>query len=264
MAIDPSAQVHPSAVVEAGAAVGPGCRIGPFCVIGGDVTLGADVVLHSHVALAGFTRIGDGTIVWPFASIGHAPQDLKYRGERTALIVGARNRIREQVTMNPGTEGGGGVTRVGDGNLFMVGVHVGHDCIVGDNCILANNATLGGHVTLESDVILGGLSAVQQFVRIGRGAMLGGMAGAAADVIPYGMVIGERARLAGLNLTGLKRRGVGRETIHEFRAAYGEIFDAAAEGNLQDRAAAAVERRPDNPLVRDVAEFLAADRSGRS
>ncbi len=256
MLIDPSAQIHPTAVIETGAAIGPKCRIGPYCVIGGEVELGAEVVLHSHVVIAGVTRIGDATAIWPFASIGHAPQDLKFRGERTELIIGARNRIREHVTLNPGTEGGGGVTRIGDGNLLMVGVHVGHDCHVGDGCVMANNATLGGHVTLEDNVILGGLSAVQQFVRVGRGAMIGGMAGAAADVIPYGMVIGARAHLAGLNLTGLKRRGAPREVIHELRAAYGEIFDAADAGNLQERAAAAAERRAGNALVREVVEFL--------
>lgn len=252
--------IHPTAVIEAGARIGAGCRIGPYCVIGPDVTLAEGVILHSHVAIAGVTSIGAGTEIWPFASIGSAPQDLKYNGERTELIIGARNRIREYATLNPGTAGGGGITRVGDGNLLMVSIHVGHDCQIGDGCILVNNATLSGHVTLEDSVILGGLSAVHQFCRIGRGAMVGGMAGVVADVIPYGMVVGERGHLGGLNLTGLKRRGVGREMIHGLRAAYGEIF-AAGEGTLQSRAAAVGAARQDNPLVRDVTDFIAADSS---
>lgn len=260
MAIDPAAEIHPTAVIEAGAEIGPRCRIGPYCVIGPEVVLADDVVLHSHVAVAGITRIGAGTMIYPFASIGHAPQDLKYRGERTELLIGARNRIREHVTLNPGTEGGGGVTRIGDGNLLMVGVHVGHDCVIGSGVIMANNATLGGHVVIEDGAVLGGLSAVQQFVRIGRGAMIGGMSGVPADVIPYGMVVGERAHLAGLNLVGLRRRGVERDAIHGLRAAYGEIFETA-EGALQERAAAALARRSDNPLVREVADFLGGDSS---
>jgi UDP-N-acetylglucosamine acyltransferase len=258
--IHPEAVVHPTAIVEPGAVIGAGCRIGPFCVVGPEVVLAEEVTLHSHVAVAGITRIGASTQIYPFASIGHAPQDLKYRGERTELIIGARNRIREHVTLNPGTEGGGGVTRIGDGNLLMVGVHVGHDCIVGSGIVMANNATLGGHVVVEDGAVLGGLSAVQQFVRIGRGAMIGGMSGVPADVIPYGMVVGERAHLAGLNLVGLRRRGVERDAIHGLRAAYGEIFETA-EGALQERAAAALERRSDNPLVREVAEFLGGDSS---
>ena len=262
MAIDPSAEVHRTAIVEEGASIGPGCRIGPYCVIGPEVALAAGVTLHSHVVVEGITRIGEGTEIWPFASVGTAPQDLKYRGERTELIIGARNRIREHATLNPGTAGGGGVTRVGDGNLLMMSIHVGHDCILGSGIVLANNATLGGHVTVEDNVILGGLAAVHQFVRLGKGAMVGGMAAVVADVIPYGMVVGERAHLAGLNLTGLKRRGVDRATIHGLRGAYGEIF-AGGAGSLQERAAAAAERRADNPLVREVADFLSGD-SARS
>ncbi len=261
MTIDASAQVHPTAVVEPGATIGPGCRIGPYCVIGPDVRLGPGVTLHSHVALAGVTRIGDGTEIWPFASIGSAPQDLKYQGERTELIIGARNRIREYATLSPGTAAGGGVTRVGDDNLLMMSIHVGHDCVIGNGVILVNNATLSGHVVIEDGAILGGLSAVHQFCRIGRGAMIGGMAGVAADVIPYGMVVGERAHLAGLNLVGLKRRGVDRATIHGLRAAYGELFGAGVGGTLQERAAAAAAARGDNPLVREVVDFVAADSS---
>lgn len=261
MAIDPSAEIHPTAVIEDGASIGPGCRIGAYCVIGPEVRLGVGLWLHSHVVISGVTTIGDGTEIWPFASVGSAPQDLKFRGEHTELIIGARNRIREYATLNPGTEGGGGVTRVGDDNLMMMSIHVGHDCQIGNHVILVNNATLSGHVIVEDNVILGGLSAVHQFCRIGRGAMIGGMAGVAADVIPYGMVVGDRAHLAGLNLVGLKRRGVERAAIHGLRAAYAEIFEAKGEGNLQERAAAVAEARAGNALVREVAEFIAADSS---
>lgn len=254
--------LHPTAIVEPGARIGAGCRIGPYCVIGPDVTLAEGVILHSHVAIAGVTSIGAGTEIWPFASIGSAPQDLKYDGERTELIIGAKNRIREYATLNPGTVQGGGVTRVGDGNLLMTSIHVGHDCVVGDGVILVNNATLSGHVVVEDNVIVGGLSAVHQFCRIGRGAMIGGMTGVVADVIPYGMVVGERGHLGGLNLVGLKRRGADRAAIHGLRAAYAEIF-GAGEGTLQSRAAAVAAVRADNPLVQEVAAFFAAD-SARS
>jgi acyl-ACP--UDP-N-acetylglucosamine O-acyltransferase len=218
-----TAAIHPSAVVDPAATLGQGVRIGPFCVVGPDVILGDGVELVSHVCVAGVTTIGARTKVWPFASLGHQPQDLKYRGERTRLEIGADNMIREHVTMNPGTAQGGDVTRVGDHGLYMVGVHVGHDCIVGDHVILANNATLGGHVEVGDHAVLGGISAVHQKVRIGAGAMVGGMTGVEKDVIPYGLAIGDRARLAGLNLVGLKRRGVPHEEIHTVRAAYRAI-----------------------------------------
>ena len=259
MSIDVTAEIHPTAIVEDGAEIGPRCRIGPYCVIGTDVTLGADVVLESHVAVAGITRIGNGTRIWPFASIGHAPQDLKYSGERTELVIGARNRIREHSTMNPGTVGGGGVTRIGDDNLLMMGCHVAHDCIVGNRVIMANNATLGGHCVVEDFVVMGGICGVHQFVRLGTGCMVGGMTGVAADVIPYGMVIGDRGELSGLNLVGLKRRNVERSQIHGLRAAFRDLFDG--EGTLQSRAAAVAVRHKGNPLVAEVARFITADSS---
>jgi UDP-N-acetylglucosamine acyltransferase len=263
MTIDAGADIHPTAIVAEEARIGPGARIGPFCVIGPDVSIGADVVLRSHVVIDGVTTIGEATEIWPFASIGSAPQDLKYRGERTELIIGARNRIREYATLNPGTEGGGGVTRVGDDNLLMMSIHVGHDCQIGNGVILVNNATLSGHVVVEDNAILGGLSAVHQFCRIGRGAMIGGMTGVAADVIPYGMVVGERGHLAGLNLTGLKRRGVERSEIHALRAAYGALFGPRGVGTLQERAAAVAEESGDVALVREVVDFVTRD-SARS
>jgi UDP-N-acetylglucosamine acyltransferase len=259
MTIHPTAEVHPTAVIEDGAGIGAGCRIGPWCVIGPRVALGPGVTLHSHVAIAGRTRIGEGTTVFPFASIGHAPQDLKFGGEDTELVIGARNTIREHVTMNPGTAGGGGLTAIGDDNLFMVATHVAHDCRIGSHVIMANNATLGGHVIVEDYVILGGLAAVHQFVRLGRGAMIGGLAGVVADVIPYGSVMGERAHLAGLNLVGLKRRGAERADINGLRAAFDAMF--AGEGTLQDRVRRAGEAHPGNPLISEIVDFVTTETS---
>lgn len=261
MSIDPSAEIHQTAVIEPGAGIGPRCRIGPYCVVGPLVRLEADVVLKSHVALDGITSIGAGTQVFPFASLGHIPQDLKYAGEPTELVIGARNRIREHVTMNPGTAGGGGVTSVGDDNLFMVGVHVAHDCRIGNRVVMANNATLAGHVVVEDNVILGGLSAVHQHVRLGRAAMIGGMAGVVADVIPFGSVTGERAHLAGLNLIGLKRAGTGRAQIHGLRNAFAEMFSGT--GTLQERARDVAATHADNPLVAELVAFVTED-SARS
>ena len=257
MAIHPTAELHPTAVVEPGAEIGPNCRLGAYTVVGPEVALGPGVTLHSHVAVAGATRIGEGTIIFHFASIGHIPQDLKFGGERVELVIGARNRIREHCTMNPGTAGGGGVTRVGDDCLFMMGTHVAHDCLIGNEVIMANNATLAGHCVVEDRVVMGGLCAVHQRVRLGRGAMIGGLAGVVADVIPYGSVMGERAHLAGLNLVGLKRAGAGREAIHELRAAFAEIFEGA--GTLQERVRAAEARHEGNPLVMEIVRFITAE-----
>ncbi|ADZ70529.1 acyl-ACP--UDP-N-acetylglucosamine O-acyltransferase [Polymorphum gilvum] len=249
------ASIHPTAVIEDGAVLADDVRVGPYCTIGSRVTLGAGVVLESHVVIAGCTTIGPRTHVYPFASLGHRPQDLKYAGEDTALEIGADNQIREHVTMNPGTEGGGGLTRVGDRCLFMVGSHVGHDCRVGNSAIFANNATLAGHVEVDDFAILGGLSAVRQWSRIGAHAIVGGMTGVEFDVIPFGSVIGDRARLAGLNLVGLKRRGFPREQIHALRAAYRALFETE-EGTLRERARRLAEEQTDEPLVRMVTDFI--------
>ena len=202
--------IHPTAVIEDGAELGANVEVGPYSIVGAEVSLGDGVRLHSHVVVGGQTTIGPGTEIFPFASIGLAPQDLKYAGEKSTLTIGARVRIREHVTMNPGTEGGGLITSVGDDCLFMVGSHVAHDCIVGNNVILANNATIAGHVQVGDFAILGGLSAVHQFVRIGAHSMIGGMSGIEQDLIPYGSAMGERARLRGLNLVGIKRRDYSR------------------------------------------------------
>ncbi len=251
--------VHPSALVAEGAARGAGVEIGPFCVVGPDVRLGEGVRLASHVVVAGRTTIGPGTRIWPFASLGHPPQDLKYEGEESYLEIGARCMIREHVTANPGTRGGGLYTRVGDGCLLMVGAHVGHDCQLGHSVILANNATLGGHVEVGDHVFLGGLSAVHQFVRIGAHAMVGGMTGVEKDVIPFGSVIGNRAELGGLNIVGLKRRGYPRDVIHALRAAYREVF--YGEGSLAERAARAAEAHRGVEAVEQMVAFILADSS---
>lgn len=232
--IDPSADIHPSAVVETGAAIGPECRIGPFCVIGPEVVLGARSVLKSHVVLSGWTEIGAECEIFPFASVGAVPQDKKFGGERTRLVVGDRNRIREGVTMNTGTRGGGGVTRVGDDGLFLTGSHVAHDATIGDRVVLVNHAAIGGHCVIEDDVIVGGLSGIHQFVRIGKGAIIGAVTMVPHDVIPHGLVQGPRGALDGLNLVGLKRRGVSRADITALRAAFQAL--AQGEGAFQDRA----------------------------
>lgn len=230
-----TSSIHPSAIIAEGATIGADVTIGPYCVVGPQVTLGDRVRLVSHVAVDGETEIGEDTEIFPFASIGHRPQDKKFNGENSRLIIGKRNVIREHVTMNPGTEGGGLITRVGDDCLFMASSHIAHDCMIGNHVILANNATLAGHVHVGDGVILGGLSAVHQFARIGAYAFIGGMAAVEKDVIPYGMVIGERAHLAGLNLVGLKRRNVEREAIHALRNLYKQLF-LQTGGTLNDRA----------------------------
>ncbi len=251
--------VHPSAIVEPGAELGEGVAIGPFCHVGPDVRLGDGVALLSHAVVWGRTTIGPRTRVWPFASLGHQPQDLKYEGEESTLEIGADCMIREHVTANPGTKGGGLHTRIGERCLLMVGAHVGHDCQIGSGVILANNATLAGHVEIGDHAFLGGLSAVHQFVRIGPHAMVGGMSGVEKDVIPFGSVIGNRAELGGLNIVGLKRRGFPREVIHALRAAYREIF--FGEGPLAERAARAAEAHRGVEAIEQMVAFILADSS---
>ncbi len=251
------ASIHPSAVVEDGAALGEGVQVGPFCHVGGDVRLADGCVLHSHVAVAGRTEIGPHTRIFPFASVGHPPQDLKYAGEPSTLEIGADNIIREHVTLNPGTKGGGMRTVVGDGNLFMMGAHVAHDCRVGDGCVMANNATLGGHVVLEDGAIIGGLAAVHQFVRVGAYAMIGGLSAVVQDVIPYGMVFGDRATLQGLNWVGLRRAGTDRETLARLRKAFRCLFDS--EGPIGERIDAVSAEYGADPTVRRIVEFMGAE-----
>ena len=248
------ANIHATAVVDPNADLGADIEIGPFCLVGPQVKLGHGVVLHSHVAVAGRTTIGDSCQVFPFASVGQIPQDQKYHGEQSSLEIGSHTVIREYVTVNPGTAGGGLVTRVGSHCLLMVGAHVAHDCQVGDHVILVNNATLAGHVTIGDHAILGGLCAVHQFVRIGAYGFVGGMSGVEKDVIPFGMVLGNRAYLSGLNIVGLKRHGFPRDQIHELRQAYRMLF--SSEGTLMERLEDVENMFASNPLVRQITEFI--------
>lgn len=253
-------RIHPSAIIEDGAKIGADVSIGPFCHIGPHVTLGDNVHLHSHVVLSGLTEVGEATEIHPFAVIGGIPQDLKFKGEETRLVIGARNRIREHVTMNTGTEGGGGVTRIGDDGLFMAGCHIAHDAHVGNRVIVVNNAALAGHCVIEDDVIIGGLSGVHQWVRIGQGAIIGAVTMVTNDVIPYGLVQAPRGVLDGLNLVGLKRRGVPRADITALRAAFQML--AQGEGAFQDRARRLGDETQ-SAYVRQIVAFVTAgsDRS---
>lgn len=253
---DPDAgpQIHPSAVVAHAARLGRGVVVGPFCMVGPDVELGDGVRLVSHVAVAGHTRVGDGTRVFPFASLGHEPQDLKFRGELSELVIGRDCVIREGVTMNPGTAAGGLLTRVGDRSVFLAQSHVAHDCRVGDDVIFSNNVMLAGHCIVGDNAILGGGAAVHQFVRLGRSSFIGGLAGVEHDVIPFGIALGNRAHLAGLNVVGLKRRGFSRETIHDLRRAYKLLF--AAPGTLKERCEAVAAEFGGHEQADEILAFL--------
>ncbi len=250
----PKGNVHPTAIIEDGAKVGADVRVGPYCVVGSEVALGDGVELLSHVVVAGRTSIGARTRIFPFASIGHQPQDLKYKGEPSTLSVGSDCLIREGVTMNPGTEGGGMQTEVGDRCAFLANSHVGHDCKVGDNVILSNNVMLAGHVTVGPHVIIGGGAAIIQFSRVGAHAFLGGMSGLENDLIPYGMALGNRAHLSGLNIVGLQRRGFSRDDIHNLRRAYRALF--ADEGTLMERVADVEAEFADHPIVKEIVAFI--------
>jgi UDP-N-acetylglucosamine acyltransferase len=251
--------IHQTAVIYDNAKIGENIKIGPYSIVGPDVELADGVVLDSHVVVNGHTKIGANTKIFPYASIGSPPQDMKYKGEPSRLVIGCNNIIRENVTMNPGTEGGGMLTEIGNNCLFMVGSHVAHDCMIGDHVVLVNNATLGGHVTLDEWVIIGGLSAVHQFARVGRHAMVGGMTGVEHDVIPYGSVTGNRARLQGLNIVGLKRRGFDRDQIHELRNAYRLLF--APEGTMAERLDDVAKLFSENELIMEIVRFISADSS---
>ncbi len=260
MSISATAILHPTAHIEPGAVIGDGTRIGAFSLIGAEVTLGAGVEVKSHAVITGWTDIGAGSVIFPFATVGEIPQDLKFAGERTRLIVGARCRIREGATLNTGTAGGGGVTRVGDDCLLMTGAHVGHDAVLGDRVILANQVAVAGHCVIGDDVIIGGLSGIHQFVRIGRGAIIGAVTMVTNDVLPFGLVQGPRGILDGLNLVGLKRRGVERADITAMRAAYQML--AQGEGSFLDRTRRLAEET-ESVYVREMTDFIlsASDRS---
>jgi UDP-N-acetylglucosamine acyltransferase len=254
---EPAAQateIHPTAIVEPGAKIGEGVRIGPFCHVGPNVELGAHSQLVSHVVLAGHTTIGPRARIFPFASVGHAPQDLKYAGEPTVLVVGSDCTVREGVTLNPGTAHGTSRTVVGDRCVFLANSHVAHDCVLGHNVIMSNNVMLGGHCKIGDYVILGGGAGVHQFVRIGAHAFIGGLSGVENDVIPYGMALGNRAHLAGLNIIGLKRRGFTRDQIHDIRRAYRLLF--ADEGTLKERVEDVAEEFSTHPFVHEILDFI--------
>ncbi len=252
----PETQIHPAAIVEEGAKIGQGCQIGPFCHIGPDVEIGDRGVLKSHVVVTGDTSIGEDCTIFPFACIGEIPQDLKFKGEKTKLVIGDRSRIRENVTINTGTGGGGGITRVGDDALFMAGCHIAHDVQIGDRVIVVNNAAVAGHCLIDDDVIIGGLSGIHQFVRIGKGAIIGAVTMVTNDVIPYGLVQASRGELDGLNLIGLKRKGVARSDITALRTAFQML--AQGEGAFQDRAKRLGEET-DSEYVQQIVDFVTAN-----
>jgi UDP-N-acetylglucosamine acyltransferase len=250
MAIDPTARV------AAGARIGESVEIGPYCLIGPQAELARGVRLLSHVNVTGVTAIGEGTVVYPFSSLGTPPQSVRYHGGATRLVIGSRCELRESVTMNTGTEEGGGITRVGDRCSFMVGSHVGHDCQVGDDVTLANNAVLGGHVEVGDFTFLGGHVAIHQFVRVGEGVMMAGMSAARDDIIPFGFALGQTGALVGLNIVGLRRRGATKAEMHRIRRAYRSLF--FVEGRIAERVDAVAREFPDDPMVGKIIAFIRA------
>ncbi len=249
--------IHKSSVVDKKAKIGNNVKVGPFCYIGPNVELQEDVELISNVHIEGNTKIGKGTKIFPFASIGTIPQDLKYKGESNSVLIGEKNMIREYVTINPGTEGGGGKTIIGNNCLFMISSHIAHDCKVGSNVVIANNVPLGGHVTLEDSVVIGGNSAVQQFTRIGRLAMIGGMTGVLKDVIPFGLSFGNRNYLQGINLIGLRRKKYENKKILELDKAYKKIFSSE---KFHENLAKINGEFKENDLVKEVIDFIEKDK----
>ena len=249
--------IHKTAIIDSKAKISENVKVGPYTVIGPNVEIGENTEIYSHVNISGYTKIGKNNKIYPFASIGNDPQDLKYDGEKTNLEIGDNNKIREYVTMNPGTKGGGGLTKIGNNCLFMVSAHIAHDCLVGNNVILANNVPLGGHAHVDDYAIVGGNSAVQQFTRVGRGAMIGGMCGVVRDVIPYGIAHGNRSILQGLNLIGLRRKNIPNKEIMILSDAYKEIFKSE---NLTENLSNLSNEFKDNELVAEVIEFIEKDK----
>ena len=249
--------IHPTSIVDSKAKISKSAKIGPYSIIGENVEIGDEVEISSHVNIDGMTKIGEGTKIFPFSSIGTAPQDLKFKGELSSLIIGKNNTIREYVTINPGTESGGGITSIGDNCLFMISSHIAHDCKIGNNVIIANNVPLGGHVIIEDSVIIGGNSAVQQFTRIGRLAMIGGMTGVLKDVIPFGLSFGNRNYLRGINLIGLKRKKYENKKILELDEAFKKIFSSK---NLHENLSKINGEYKGNDLVTEVINFISKDK----
>ena len=248
--------IHKTAIIDARAKIASNVEIGPYCVIGPNVEIDENTIIQSHVNISANTKIGKENNIYPFVSIND-PQDLKYNGEKTNLIIGNNNKIREHVTINPGTAGGGGKTVIGDNCLFMISSHIAHDCQVGNNVIIANNVPLGGHAIIEDDVVIGGNSAVQQFTRIGKMAMIGGMTGVLHDVIPYGLSTGNRNSLQGLNLIGLRRAKFENKDILGLSEAYKEIF---ATKNINQNINKLEASHHENPLVKNVINFITKDK----
>lgn len=246
--------IHPTALIAAGARIAEGVEIGPWCTVGADVELAAGVRLISHVVVEGHTIIGAGAVLYPFSTVGLAPQDLKYKNEPTRVEIGERTLIREHVTIHRGTPNGAGITRVGADCMLMNVVHVAHDCTIGNGVIIANNVVMGGHVQIGDNAVIGGSSAIHQFVRIGRAAMIGGVSGVEADVVPFGVVLGNRARLAGLNVIGMRRRGFDRAQIHAVRAAFREMFWGG--GVFAERVAAVRARMAGDKLIDEMLAFM--------
>ena len=249
--------IHNTAIIDTQAKIHKNVKVGPFSVIGANVEIEENTEIQSHVSILGNTKIGKNNQIYPFASIGNDPQDLKFQGEETKLEIGNDNKIREYVTINPGTNGGGGITKVGNNCLFMVSAHIAHDCFVGDNVILANSVPLGGHAYIEDNVIIGGNSAVQQFTRVGRSAMIGGMCGVVRDIIPYAMVHGNRSKLQGLNLIGLRRKNIPNKDIIILSDAYKEIFK---NENLTDNLNNLDKDLRKHKLVSEVLNFIEKDK----
>ncbi len=245
--------IHPTAIVSAGARVAPDATVGPWCTVGPDVEIAGGATLVSHVVVDGHSTIGAGAMLYPFCTVGLAPQDLKYKGEPTRCEIGPRTQIREHCTVHRGTVTGSGVTRVGADCLLMAVVHVAHDCVLGDGVIIANNVVMGGHVEIGDGAVIGGAAALHQFVRIGRAAMVGGVSGVEADVVPFGSVVGNRARLAGLNVIGLRRRGVDRAQLHTIRAAFRTLF--GGDGVFAQRLEAVRTQYADEPFVKEMLDF---------
>ncbi len=253
-------QIHPTAIVENGAKIGDNVFIGAYSIIGKDVIIGDGTTIKPHVVIEGITEVGKNNTIFQFSSIGTVPQDLKFAGELSKTIIGDNNSIREFVTIHAGTQDGIMETRIGDRCLIMAYCHIAHDCVVGSDVVLANNATLAGHVTVADNVIIGGLSAIHQFVRIGKSAIIGGMSGVESDVIPYGAVMGERANLAGLNLVGLKRQNLDKAEINALRSFYKKLF-AKNEQSLSSRVDNLTDEYQGNTLVEDVIKFLKSETS---
>jgi UDP-N-acetylglucosamine acyltransferase len=249
--------IHKTAIVDPKAKISSSVNVGPYSIIGPNVEIGEDTDINSHVSIAGHTKIGKNNKIYPFASIGNDPQDLKFKGEISSLEIGDNNKIREYVSINPGTDGGSGVTKIGNNCLFMVSSHVAHDCNIGNNIVVVNNVAIGGHVHIEDNAIIGGNSAVHQFIRIGKFAMIGGMCAVIRDVIPYGLVHGNRSILQGINLIGLRRNNISNQDIALLSNAYKELFKSE---NLSENLKNLSDDFKKNNLVMEILEFLQKDK----